>query len=455
MRHHELLDRIQGITMNLDPQQLRLDGIYQQKGDDRYMQRVKIPAGALSSEQARKLAELADRYAGRRVHLTTRGSIEFHDLHGVDLAPVNQGMARVGLTGRGACGGAVRGIVCSTTGSEHYAVCQALARRLHRHFVGNPYFEGLPKKFKIGVDGNDDSGRHLIQDVGLVYVGAKDGLPLWDLWCAGGLGREPQAGFLLGNRIPEQRLLPLIEALLRVHRQHTPKGKRLKHLLNEIGENEFRARLREQTGELPPLQIDNNLGQVLISRAEGMDPVTARVFAGELTTAELLELATLAEQHAGGVLLLTADQDLAFFPDSATDRTRLSEQLASSRFSDRQSVCRICPGNHECALGLAPTRDLAKRLLEQFAASLSGRSLAISGCPNSCAQPQLADLGIQSVKLVKAADGSRSPRFDLYLRNSAGLGQPIANGLDEPQLFQTIADRIQHGREPFSQGDAQ
>jgi sulfite reductase (ferredoxin) len=441
--------------INLDPQQLRLDGIYQQKGDDRYMQRVKIPAGALASAQARKLAELADRYAGHRVHLTTRGSIEFHDLHGVDLAPVNQGMASVGLTGRGACGGAVRGIACSTTSSDHYAACQALARRLHRHFAGNPYFEGLPKKFKIGVDGNAAGGRHLIQDVGLIYAGAKDDQPLWDLWCAGGLGREPQAGFLLGNRISEQRLLPLIEALLRVHREHTPKGKRLKHLLNEIGENEFRARLREQTGELPPPQIDNALGQVLISRSAGVDPVTARVFAGELTTAELLELATLAEQHAGGVLLLTADQDLAFFPDSAESRSLLGDHLASSRFSDRQPVCRICPGSHECALGLAPTRDLANRLLEQFGASLVGRSLAISGCPNSCSQPQLADLGVQSVKLTKAADGTRSPRFDLYLRDSDGLGRPIAERLDEQQLFQTIADRILQGREPFNQGETQ
>jgi sulfite reductase beta subunit-like hemoprotein len=440
--------------INLDPQQLRLDGIYQQKGDDRYMQRVKIPAGALSAEQARKLAELADRYADSRVHLTTRGSIEFHDLHGVDLAPVNRGMASVGLTGRGACGGAVRGIACSTTCSEHYAACQALARRLHRHFAGNPYFEGLPKKFKIGVDGNA-SGRHLIQDVGLVYAGDKDGQPLWDLWCAGGLGREPQAGFLLGNRIPEQRLLPLIEALLRVHREYTPRGKRLKHLLNEIGESEFRARLREQTGALPPLQIDNGLGQVLISRSASVEPVVARVFAGELTSAELLHLAALAEAHAGAVLLLSADQDLIFFPDSAAARSLLHEQLAASRFSDRQPVCRICPGNHECALGLAPTRDLGQRLLEQFGTSLQGRSFAFSGCSNSCSQPQLADLGIQSVKLTKAADGTRSPRFDLYLRNSAGLGQPIANGLDEQQLFQTIAERIQQRLAPFSQGEEQ
>jgi len=440
--------------MNDDPQQLRLDGIYQQKGTDSYMQRVKIPAGALSAEQARKLAELAKRHAGGRVHLTTRGSIELHDLPAADLAPVNRGMASVGLTGRGACGGAVRGISCSTTFSEHYGACQALARRLHRHFAGNPWFEGLPKKFKIGVDGDSRSGRHLIQDIGLVHAGVKESETLWDLWCAGGLGRAPQAGFLLGNRMPERRLIPLLEAIIRVYREYTPKGKRLKFLLNEIGEAEFRVLLRQHPGELPQPQCDNRLGQTLSDATHATTPVTARIFAGELQSSELIELAALAEQHADGILLLTADQDVAFFPATATAGELLATQLSDSRFADRQPVCRICPGNHECAMGLAPTRDLGQRLLEQFGTQLQGHSLALSGCPNSCSQPQLADLGILPAKLVRADDGSRSPRYDLYLRTTTDLGQLVASGLDEPQLFQAVAEQLAHGLQPYSQGDA-
>lgn len=440
--------------MNYDPQQLRLDGIYQQRGDDRFMQRVKIPAGALSTDQARKLAELAERHAGNRIHLTTRGSIEFHDLRSADLAAVNRGMASVGLTGRGACGGAVRGISCSSALGEHYQLCQALARRLHRHFAGNPYFEGLPKKFKIGVDGSIATGRHLIQDIGLVYAGERETRPLWDLWCAGGLGRAPQAGFLLGNRIPEQRLLPLIEAIIRVYRQDTPKGKRLKFLLNEIGEVEFRARLRAATGELPPEQVDNQLGQLLSDPTINAEPLVARIYAGELTAGELVELAELADRHADGTLLLTADQDIALIPTSPGSRQRLAARLEDSRFSPRQPVCRICPGSHECIMGLAPTRDLGRRLLHQFGAELQGRSLALSGCPNSCSQPQLAELGVQSIKLVKDDEGRRSPRYDLYRRDSAGLGQPIASGLDEQQLVQALTDHLQQPPKPLTQGES-
>jgi len=97
--------------------------------------------------------------------------------------------------------------------------------------------------------------------------------------------------------------------------------------------------------------------------------------------------------------------------------------------------------------------DAVSELLEQFGAELQGHSLALSGCPNSCSQPQLAKLGILPVKLVKGDDGRRSPRFDLYLRNSDDLGQSIASGLDETQLFQAVADLLAHGFQPFNQGD--
>ena len=106
-------------------------------------------------------------------------------------------------------GGAVRGIVCSTTFAEGFPVAQVLARKLHRHFAGNPHFEGLPKKFKVGVDAGYSGARHLIQDAGLVYVGTEEGSDLYDVWLAGGLGREPMPALLFEQRVAERRLLPL------------------------------------------------------------------------------------------------------------------------------------------------------------------------------------------------------------------------------------------------------
>src|SRR5512141_1418294 len=100
--------------MTLDPQKLRIEGVYEQRQPGNFMVRVKVPGGALSAEQARQVAVVAERFAGGGLHLTTRSSLEFHWVRGETLPEVVRLLAAVGLTTRGACGGAVRGVVCST-----------------------------------------------------------------------------------------------------------------------------------------------------------------------------------------------------------------------------------------------------------------------------------------------------------------------------------------------------
>lgn len=427
--------------MSLDPQTLRLDGIYQQRDPARFMQRIKIPAGALSSIQAGQIARLAERHAGGRLHLTTRGSVELHDLQEVDLAPVQAGLLAVGLTGRGACGGAVRGVSCSTTFSPHYRECQALARRLHHHFTGNPHFEGLPKKFKIGVDGQRRGGRHLIQDCGLVFSGyTGEQAPLWEIWCAGGLGREPRPAFLLRERVEEHELLALLEAILTVYRARAGAGQRLKHVLAALGEAPFRAAVAAATRPLPTPPPASGLGTNL-DRPSTEAPLTVPVFAGELTADALHQLAQLAADYAEGVLLLTADQDIALVADGEKSRSALQQRLLLFDLGDQslrpQPVCRVCPGSHECKMGLAPTREIARRLLSEQGAAVA-TSFAISGCPNSCSQPQLADYGIVATRLVPDDNGLRTPRFDLYRRSGDALGTRIAEQLTDTELFARI-----------------
>ena len=169
----------------------RLDGIYPQRQEGFHMQRVKLPAGVISAAQARAVAAVSTRFGQGTVHLTTRGSMEIHWLKEEDLSRVKRELAKAGLISRGACGGAVRGITCGSPGAPGFPVLEALARRLHRHFTGNPRFERLPKKFKIGIEADLAGGRHLIQDVGLVLARFDEGRARYDIWIAGGLGREP------------------------------------------------------------------------------------------------------------------------------------------------------------------------------------------------------------------------------------------------------------------------
>jgi ferredoxin-nitrite reductase len=330
-------------------------------------------------------------------------------------------------------------VTCASQGALGFPEVETLARRIHRHFTANPRFERFPKKFKIGVEADDASRRHLIQDVGLLLAGSSDGVARYDLFVAGGLGREPQPGFLFEAGVSENRVIPLIEAIARVYAAHTPAGKRLKHLLRSIGEPEFRRLVALEPSaveELPPV---TGLPENLLPPA-GLQRVSAGVFAGELTSDQLLALADIAEQWGGGFLVATADQDIAFHVLQEFDPARAARALEQAGFASGEVCLRGCPGSHQCLAGLSPTREIAADLLDGMGATARGLSWALSGCPNSCTQPQLADVGIVTSGLVKSAEGERTPRFDLYRSGAAAFGTLVESQLTLDQLYEKLRE---------------
>ncbi len=421
----------------------RLDGIYKQRQEGFYMQRVKLPAGVVAAGQARTVAAVSTRFGQGAVHLTTRGSMEIHWLKEEDLPQVKRELAKVGLTSRGACGGAIRGITCGSQGAQGFPALESLARCIHRHFTGNPRFERLPKKFKIGIESDTAGRRHLIQDVGLVLAGNEDGRALYDIWIAGGLGREPRPGFLFSERVPEERIIPVIEAVVRVYAAHAPPPKRLKFLAKELGEAKLRRLIEAEASYSEELPLVSGLPESIVAAADWQQRLELPVFAGELTADQLVVIADRADHLADGVLMVTANQNIALLlspgVDAAAELDRL-QQATGMVSAVSAPEMRVCPGSHECRMGLVATRDLARELQAHIGADGQTMSWAISGCPNSCTQPQLAEVGIVTSALVKGENGERTPRFDLYRLGDGGLGTAVESSLTLEQLHSTVRD---------------
>jgi sulfite reductase beta subunit-like hemoprotein len=397
----------------------------------------------LSVVQAATLSRLGREYGSGTLHLTTRGSIEFHDLEYAQLPLVQRGMAAVGLFSRGACGGAVRGISTSTGFGRGFNFTQVLGRKLLLHFSGNPHFEGLPKKFKIAVEADYVGSRHLIQDLAFVYVDQEAGRAFYDIWAGGGLGRAPQAAILYRQRVTEGELLPLAEAVVRVYRANVEPPKRLKSLIGSRGEVEFRRLVDEELARNEPVQFRDAFDKTLLPVSGDLTALklVVPIFAGELSAEKFGKLVAAAAASGVDYLLVTADQNLALLPADQQMRRQLVEALGQAGFSgfgQPFSVLRVCPGSHECRMGLAATRDLATSIQQRFGSRLSGRSLAVSGCANSCAQPQLAEFGISACKSVKGEDGQRTPRFDLYRRDGNDFGVRVAMGVTTAELFAVL-----------------
>jgi ferredoxin-nitrite reductase len=415
----------------------RLDGIYVQRQDGFFMQRVKLPAGVISAIQARAVAAVSMRFGQGTIHLTSRGSMEIHWLREANLPQVKRELAMAGLTSRGACGGAVRGITCGNQGAQGFPGLETLARRIHRHFTGNPRFERLPKKFKIGVEPDVVGGRHLIQDVGLVLSRSEYGRSWYDIWIAGGLGREPRPAFLLSEQIPEERIIPIIEAVVTVYATHAPPPKRLKFLAAEFGEAKLRQLIEAEAVYSEEIPAVSGLPEHFVTAAEDRQRLELPVFAGKLTAGQLEQIAATADQHAEGVLMVTANQDIALLLSPGGDAAatlHILQQLTGLEPNGLTPVLRVCPGNHECRMGLTATRDVAREIQAHIGEQGHKLSWALSGCHNSCTQPQLADVGIVSSSLVKDEQGERTPRFDLYRRSDAGLGSIVERSLTLDEL---------------------
>jgi sulfite reductase beta subunit-like hemoprotein len=318
-----------------------------------------------------------------------------------------------------------------------------LGRKLLLHFSGNPHFEGLPKKFKIAVEADYDGSRHLIQDLAFVYVDQEEGKAFYDVWAGGGLGRAPQAAILYRRRVAESELLPLAESIVRVYRDNVQPPKRLKSLIATRGEDEFRRLLVEELAQAEPVQFSDAFDKALlpVSGDAAALKLVVPTFAGELKAELLGKLAVAAEAAGVDYLLVTADQNLAMLPGDQQRRQQLIAALEEIGFSGLDqpfAVLRVCPGSQECRMGLAATRELAEQFQQRYADKLKGRSLAISGCSNSCAQPQVAELGVLAGKSVKGEDGQRTPRFDLYRRSGEALGERVAEQLTEAELLAAL-----------------
>jgi sulfite reductase beta subunit-like hemoprotein len=245
---------------------------------------------------------------------------------------------------------------------------------------------------------------------------------------------------LLEQSVPESRLINLIESVVQVYRENTPPPKRLKFLLNTIGEEEFRKLLKVEMAQRPHTERpEPGNFEVLAPLGTFLE---IPFFAGELEAATLQRLARITSENAGGYLATTADQNIALLAESVEEVEAFKRALEQNDINPNSSEIiakfRVCPGNHECRRGLSATREIAWHITTLIDGALKDMSWAISGCSNSCSQPQLAEYGVVTSKLVTNEAGCKLPLFDFYRRDDKHLGKRIAEGLSAANLYELI-----------------
>ncbi len=444
-------------------------GIYGQRQPGVQMVRIKIPFGGLSSNQLRVIAEMAERYATGVGHVTTRQDIQLHFARVEDCGMIMRRLAEVGVTTREACGNTVRNVTaCHLAG-----VCQGevfdvtpYAKTVSAHLLRNPLNQSLPRKFKIAFSGcRHDCAMTPIHDLGFLAAKKEDGTIGFRVTAGGGLGSAPRIAHLLHEFMPMDDLLPTCDAIIKVfdnlgNRKNRNKA-RMKFVIEKLGFEEFKRRFEAEyalirkgyngTLNLPtiadaapqliqPVRPNGGNGaakgnghgetpydmwrrtNVVLQRQPGFTAAFIRLSMGDITAAQMLEVADLIDEYANGNIRTTIQQNLCirWVPD---DKVRaLYERLVAANLGDpgAELVEDIiaCPGTDTCGLGITSSKGLARALAEVFPAGkvpadLSAESVKISGCHNSCAQHHIATIGLHGVG--KRMGEHFAPHYELHL----------------------------------------
>ncbi|HEY1585835.1 MAG TPA: nitrite/sulfite reductase [Polyangia bacterium] len=463
-------------TGELTPDQFKVyrltRGTYGQRQMGVNMLRVKIPQGVLAAAQVECLADIGDEYSRGFGHVTTRQNVQFHF---VPLARVAEAMTKldeVGLTMREACGGTVRNVtacalagVCSGASFDVTPYGQAVTR----HFLRNPICQSLPRKFKIALSGcGDDCAQGAINDVAIL-ARVRDSERGFEIRVGGGLSTSPEDAHPLESFVPADRLLPVLEAVVRVfdrtgNRQNKSRA-RLKYVIRKIGLDGFR---KEYEAELAKIDADGR-GSIAIDvsnevrpdavlrlrapvrqnaaedgferfygsnclkqRQSGYYAVIARLERGDITSAQLRGVARLARQFSDGTVRLSNEQNLLFRFVPEASLTALHAELVALGLgrAGARTIHDVtsCPGSDTCNLAVTRSRELTTAVEEKLAAATGAAAEAvkaaesldikISGCPNSCGQHHIAALGFHGT--MRRVGGVAVPEYQLHLGGGIG-----------------------------------
>ena len=446
---------------------------------DYFMMRIAMPAGLLTAHQLGVIAEISKKHARNLADITVRQNIQLHWLTIESLPEIVDTLDSIGLSPRGACGDVVRNVTgCPLAGIDHQEVLDAsgIASDIQRDLVGNSAFYNLPRKFKITVTGCPVWCSYPeINDIGLTGVRRGDEVG-FSLRVGGGLSKEPHLAVRLNAFVRPEQALPVARAVaeifrdqqgLRENRDHA----RLKYLFlrHEWTAESFLAELEHRLGyqldpaapeEMPDDIYRDHVG-IHAQKQPGLSYVGASVLRGRLTGDQLASAAELAKRFGDGHLRTTVMQNLLFVNIPTSRATELVEELRKIDLRvEGSSFWRgavACTGTEFCKLALTETKGFTRWLVDELEERVPGfdqqLKLHVTGCPNSCGQHWIADIGIEGKKIKQ--DGRLVDAYYFCVGGSVGAhaatGRPVGYRIpatEVPSAIERLLKTYNSARQP-------
>ena len=462
-----------------------------------FMIRVRLPGGVCTPAQWLKLDELARAHGGETLRITTRQTFQFHWVLKDSLRPIIQGLHETLLDTIAACGDDSRGVMSTVDpqASRFHAEVAALAKRVSDHvipktrayheiwygdervassapeelFYGRTY---MPRKFKIGfaLPPSNDIDVYA-QDLGFIAIGGEGGLEGFNVVIGGGMGRTDQApetyprlASLIGF-VPEDRVIACADAVMTVQRDYGDRKDRqrarFKYTIDDKGLDWVKAEIERVMGasfeEARRFSFASN-GDTFgwQETPDGRFHRTIFVENGRLDTRLLDAFRDVARIHRG-TFRMTPNQNVIIAGVRAEDRAAI-EALLAEHWPDGNEASTLrrnaiaCVALPTCGLAMAESERYLPSLLGRIEAILAAHGLSeepitirMSGCPNGCSRPYIAEIGLT---------GRAPGKYNLYLGggfHGDRLNRMIRENVGEAVILEVLDEvlgRYAREREP-------
>lgn len=429
---------------------------------DAFMSRLRIPGGVLKSYQLRELAHIAQQLTSGYVQVTTRANLQMRLIQPKDAPEFLQRIQAIGLHTRGSGADNIRNLTMNpTAGIDPVELIdvQPFVQQIAQVIINDRSFYDLPRKFNIAYDGGGLIGSvEDTNDIGVKAVKVGDEI-LFRIALGGATGHKSFARDL-GVVVPPAEITKVVAAVVRVYIEHgcrtNRKRARLKHLLETMSLDEYLALVEKKLGttlkrapyELAQMRwASQELAHSHVGdypqKQKGFSYVGATCPVGHITPKQMLRVAELAELYGNGEVRLTVWQNFIIpnVPEAfvATLKKALDKAGLPTKQSNLASGVIACTGNSYCKFAQANTKGHALEVIKQLEKRLEldqPVNIHVTGCPNSCAQHYMGDIGCLGTKTK--INGESQDAYHVFVgggfAKTQAVGRQVFSGVTALEL---------------------
>ena len=441
-----------------------------------FMLRLRNPNGILDTYKLRAVAAIAEDFGGGYAHVTTRANLQIREIGPQNPLRVLERLAEAGLTSRGAGADNIRNITGNPTAGidpQELYDTRPLGLALYHAILNHRELYGLPRKFNIAFDGGGAvASLEDTNDIGFsavrVGAGRSVGPGVYFRVAVGGVTGHGDFAGDLGVVIAPEECVPVAVAIVKVFIDEGDrtdrKRARLKYLLERMGRESFLAavekRLPAPVARLPvpeceprpPLARGAHIGFHAQKQAGRMYCGVA-LSVGRIDAVQMRGIADIAERFGTGTIRLTVWQNLIVSDISQSDRGAVESALAKIGLSARASSIGTgvvaCTGNTGCKFSASDTKRHAAAIIEHLDARVAldaPLNIHLTGCPNSCAQHAIGDIGLLATKT--AAGDMEVEGYHLFVGGGfgdrRGLAREVAKAVPAEEIPRVL-ERLVRG----------